>query len=532
MRVALYARYSSDLQNERSAEDQFGALRAVAQARGWLEVAAFADRGISGAALANRPGVQTLLQEAERGAFDIVLTEALDRLSRDQEGTAHIFKRLGFHNVQLETLSEGKISELHVGLSGTMNQLFLAELAKKTRRGLVARVKAGHSGGGRCYGYDIVPGEERGRLTINEEQAQVVRRIYRDYAGGTSPRSIAHALNNEGVPGPRGGTWSPSAIAGDRRARDGILCQELYIGVRVFNRRKFRKHPDSGRRSAVLNKESDWLREPIPQLRILDDELWQAVQSRHQALSEQPAAYARKPKRLLSGLMKCAVCGSSMTLNGGKYACSSNRERGTCSNGKIIAAETIERRLIEGVRTKLLAPEAIDRAVREHREAEAAKRREILRSRAPIERELAEIARKVARAQEMCLAEAISIEDLKALKAQHQGRQQELEDRLASLEQPSDVAPMPGAAAAYARLAERLQAAMMEGSDGEKVRTELRALIERVDFRPLEGLGKFELKVYGKLAALLGVSERAAASSQREVLVGAGTGFEPVTFRL
>ena len=66
MRVALYARYSSDLQNQRSAEDQFAAVRTIIQARGWTEVACFADRGISGANLANRPGVQSLLREAER----------------------------------------------------------------------------------------------------------------------------------------------------------------------------------------------------------------------------------------------------------------------------------------------------------------------------------------------------------------------------------------------------------------------------------------------------------------------------------
>lgn len=470
MRVALYARYSSDLQNERSAEDQFGALRAVAQARGWREVAAFADRGISGATLANRAGVQTLLRAADAGEFDVVLTEALDRLSRDQEGTAHIFKRLNYRGVSLETLSEGRVSELHVGLTGTMNQLFLAELAKKTRRGLVARVKSGHSGGGRCYGYDIVPGEERGLLAINEAQAEVIRRIYRDYAAGASPKAIAHALNKEGVPGPRGGTWSPTAIHGDRRAKDGILCQELYVGVRVFNRRRFRKHPDTGRRSSVLNDEKDWIREPAPSLRILDDELWAAVQARQGELAGRPAAYARKPKRLLSGLLRCAVCDSAMTLNGGKYACSANRERGTCSNGKIIAAERVEHRVVEGIRTKLLSPEAIAKAVEDHREAAAAKRREILASRAPIERELADIARKIERGQEMCLNEVISIADLKALTDKHATRRQELESKLASLEQPTEVAAHPGAAAAYARLAERLNHAIeREGDDGEAV---------------------------------------------------------------
>ncbi len=531
MRVALYARYSSDLQNERSAEDQFGALRAIVQARGWQEVAAFADRGISGAALGNRPGVQTLLQDAERGRFHVVLTEALDRLSRDQEGTAHLFKRLSYQGIELHTLSEGKISELHVGLNGTMNQLFLAELAKKTRRGLVARVKAGHSGGGRCYGYDIVEGAQRGNLTINATQRDVITRIYRDYAGGTSPKAIAHALNKEGVPGPRGGEWSSSAIYGDRRAGDGILCQELYIGVRVFNRRRFRKHPDTGRRSSVLNDESDWIRQPAPQLRLLDDALWNAVQARQKLVAAQPAAHARKPKRLLSGLLRCTVCGSGMTLNGGKYTCSAHRERGTCQNGKIIAAEKIERRVLDGIRAKLLAPEAIAKAVGDLQAERTAERRELLASRAPLERELVEIARKLERAQEMCLNEVISISDLKELKARHAERREGLEAKLASLDEPADVAVHPMAAQAYARLAERLYEAM-DDSSGEKVRTELRALIERVDFEPLKGLGQYGLYIHGKVAALLGVSERAAASHNCGVSLGAGTGFEPVTFRL
>jgi hypothetical protein len=89
----------------------------------------------------------------------------------------------------------------------------------------------------------------------------------------------------------------------------------------------------------------------------------------------------------------------------------------------------------------------------------------------------------------------------------------------------------PGLAERYAQIAERLHEAL-DRSDGEDLRTELRALIERVDFYPAEGLGKFELKVSGKHKALI-LSERASASlTNCEGLLGAGTGFEPVTFRL
>src|SRR5512132_1540661 len=107
-----------------------------------------------------RPGYQKLLEDARAGTFDIVVAEALDRLSRDQEDTAALYKQLGFAGVRLVTLAEGEISELHVGLKGTMNALFLKDLAMKTRRGLEGRVRLGRSGGGLCYGY-----KRCGRLT-------------------------------------------------------------------------------------------------------------------------------------------------------------------------------------------------------------------------------------------------------------------------------------------------------------------------------------------------------------------------------
>src|SRR5580765_1496401 len=89
--------------------------------------------------------------------FVVVLVEALDRFSRDQEDTAGLFKRLTFAGVRIVTVSEGDIGHLHVGLKGTMNALYLHDLAVKTRRGLRGRVAAGKSGGGLCYGYRVIP---------------------------------------------------------------------------------------------------------------------------------------------------------------------------------------------------------------------------------------------------------------------------------------------------------------------------------------------------------------------------------------
>ncbi len=142
-RVALYARYSSDNQSVSSIEDQFRICREQAAREKWKVVGAYKDAAISGASVTLRPGIQTLLQDAQAGKFDTVLAEALDRISRDQADVAILYKHFKFAGVMLVTLAEGEISELHVGLKGTMNALFLKDLAAKTHRGLRGRVEKG-----------------------------------------------------------------------------------------------------------------------------------------------------------------------------------------------------------------------------------------------------------------------------------------------------------------------------------------------------------------------------------------------------
>jgi len=197
------------------------------------------------------------------GKFDIILSEALDRISRDQEDIAGIYKRTSFAGVKIVTLTEGEVNELHIGLKGTMGALYLKDLADKTRRGLRGRVEAGKSGGGNSYGYDVVKkfdanGEaERGERKINEFEAGIVKRIFNAYAKGQSPRAIAKELNAEKVPGPSGKGWGPSTIHGNRKRGTGILNNELYIGRLVWNRLTYVKDPDTGKRVSRLNPEED-----------------------------------------------------------------------------------------------------------------------------------------------------------------------------------------------------------------------------------------------------------------------------------
>src|SRR5271165_6346252 len=212
MRAVIYARYSSDQQRATSIDDQIRLCKERIVREGWTLVQVYSDAAISGATIL-RPGYQAMMERTGEAEFDVVVAEALDRLSRDQEDIAALFKRLQFAGVRLITLGEGEIGVLHIGLKGTMNALFLKDLADKTRRGLRGRVEAGKSGGGNAYGYDVVrrrdaTGEpERGDRTINAIESTIVREIFSRYAAGEAPRKIAFDLNARRIPAPRSGAW-------------------------------------------------------------------------------------------------------------------------------------------------------------------------------------------------------------------------------------------------------------------------------------------------------------------------------------
>ena len=181
------------------------------------------------------------MSDAAACRFDVVYAEVLDRIRRDQEDIAGFYKCMRFADIRIVTLSEGEVGEIHVGLRGTMAAMFLKDLADKTRRGLRGRVEAGRSGGGNSYGYDVVhtlraDGTiDAGERRINVAEAEITRRIFRDYSIGISPRDIAKALKRASIPRPSGGAWGPSTINGNPVRGTGILNNEIYVGRLVWN---------------------------------------------------------------------------------------------------------------------------------------------------------------------------------------------------------------------------------------------------------------------------------------------------------
>ncbi len=364
-RAAIYARYSSDLQSPTSIEDQIRLCEERVCADGGKTVQSYTDHAISGASLV-RPGIQMLLQDAADGKFDVVYAEALDRLSRDQEDIAAVYKRLKFADVNIITISEGMVSELHIGLKGTMNAMYLTDLRQKIRRGQRGKVENGKSAGGLPYGYEVVKtfdssGElQRGDRQIAEDQAPIVRRIYEEYAAGKSPKAISAQLNKEGVPGPSGKGWTQSTINGNRRRGIGILNNEIYVGVMVWNRMRMIRDPETGKRISRINPEEEWIRKDVPELRIVSDELWQKVKERQRDLpsNEEEMWKAKRPKYLLSGLLRCGVCGGGMSMaNHDRYGCSTARNKGTCSNKLKIARSKIENAVISTMQDDLMDDE-------------------------------------------------------------------------------------------------------------------------------------------------------------------------------
>jgi DNA invertase Pin-like site-specific DNA recombinase len=519
-RAVDYHRYSSDNQRDASIEDQARICQERIRNEGWEHVRSYQDRAMSGASRL-RPAYQRLLEDARRREFDVVVAESLDRLSRDQEDVAHLFKHLTFVGVRLFTLSEGWISELHVGLSGTMGALYLKHLAEKTKRGLRGRVEAGRSGGGNSYGYDIVKtlnpaGEsERGLREKNDKQAAIVVEIMSQYAAGKSPRAIAKALNMRGVPGPSGGTWSPSAITGNNRRGTGILNNELYIGRIIWNRLRYVKNPTTGKRESRLNDADDWTRRDAPELRIVSQELWDAVKTRQRDMTRdtRPSKTAtgtrefwklQRPRFLLSGLMKCGCCGANYTKYGAnRFACAGARDRATCTNSLTIRGDILEESILAGLKTRLMEPAQFEQFARAFVAETNRQRGHAQAAKVKMRADIAAIDRQIKR-----LVDAI-LEGADALPLN--GKLKELDAEKSRLSEQLDATPEdkpllhPALAATYRDCVAELAAALYDDLEGRQAFELIRSMIEEVRLTPVAGQLTIELR--GDLAGILRIIE-------------------------
>ncbi|WP_408021690.1 recombinase family protein [Siccirubricoccus phaeus] len=530
-RVAIYARYSSDNQREASIEDQVRICRERADREGWSVVRVHTDYAISGSSLLLRPGIQALVQDALAGKVDIVLAESLDRFSRDQEDIAGVFKRTKFAGVMMFTLSEGEITELHIGLKGTMSALYLKDLADKTRRGLRGRVEKGLSGGGKCYGYDVVKriaddGDyTRGERSINEVEAEVVRGIFADYLRGLSPKTIAAALNRSGVKAPSGGEWGASTIYGNRERGTGILNNELYIGELVWNRLRYVKDPDTGKRVSRMNPETDLIRRSVPELRIVDQGLWDRVKAMQGELNkkDKPLWAKNRPKSLFAGLTRCGSCGGGFTtIATDRLGCAAARNKGTCTNRQLMRREELEGAVLRALRDHLMDEElcaefcaAYTARINELRRRHNASIDRFRVEQAKLERERQQIIRSI--------AEGVPAELIRDRAVVIQRRREELEQLLNQTEE-APVLFHPNMANRYQKEIRNLIASIADEATRIEAGTILRSLIDKIVLTPREGGKGLTVDLVGDLAGILSI----ATKSGRLTVAGELSKLQPV----
>ena len=400
IRCAIYTRYSSDLQRPTSSEDQIRNCHAAAKDKGWdvLDEYIRSDEELTGRTVVGREGSADLMRRAEQNPkpFDCILIDDTSRLGRYLPDVLKESDTLLFHGVfiyfvsdRLDTRDEG--SRIIHMVKGYGDERYSKDLAKKVHRGQEGCIRKGYTAGGTCYGYknkyltdptvkergqDRVVGVEQ---EVIREQAAVVVRIMELRAAGSSFSQIAKTLNAEGVPAPRRKYrgriqeyWVPSSIK-------EITRNELYRGVRVWNRTEKLLHPTKGRKAKRVRPQSEWIRVDCPGLRIVSDELWDRVQQTNQRMKDliygrRQGGFNRTPASrtyLFSGRMTCGVCGGKYSvIIGGhpskvRYGCTNHRFRNTCTNKITILRNRLEPQLISAISKNLLDPRLAPQRLRD-----------------------------------------------------------------------------------------------------------------------------------------------------------------------
>ena len=354
--AAIYARFSTDKQRETSLDDQIRVCEARAAIIGAQVTAAYRDNGISGSTpVGSRPGGSKLLADAIAGRVDVLLVEGLDRLSRDLVEQERIVRRLEYRGMRIVGVSDGYDSEaagrkIQRTMRGLINEIYLDDLRHKTHRGLAGQLARGGHAGGRAFGYRSVRDGQISRLEVVESQAEVVRWIYTNYAKGWSCQRLAAELNTRGIKTAHGGTWAVSALYGCPKKGSGVLNNALYVGQLIWNRSQYVKDPDTGKRTRLDRPQEEWVTDNRPELRIVSDELWQAVRERmgRATLQGGSAGKGKRPRTLFGGLLYCGKCGGAVVAtNARNYSCAARKDRGAVvCEGVVAQRAVVDKRLM------------------------------------------------------------------------------------------------------------------------------------------------------------------------------------------
>lgn len=241
MRCAIYTRVSTDIQVEEgySLESQKQRLEAYATAQGWEIHDFYVDEGYSAKNI-DRPQLQRMLADMKLKVFDVILVLKLDRLVRNVMNLHELLHDMDKYGVMFRSATESfdttsASGRLFISLVGTLAQWERETIAERVYSTMKTRAENGLLNGGPApYGYDW----EEGHLVVNEDEANVVRKIFEMYrSSGTA--AIAKNLNSQGYRTKKGALWSDFSVM-------YILNNSTYCGKIQWNKRRPKKNNRDG----------------------------------------------------------------------------------------------------------------------------------------------------------------------------------------------------------------------------------------------------------------------------------------------
>ncbi len=445
IKAVIYARFSSHNQREESLDAQVRACMERAKQLGYTVIEVYKDFALS-ATSDNRPEFQRMIADAEKKKFNVLLVHKLDRFSRDRYDSANYKRKLKIFGVQLmsvtENLDGSPESIILESVIEGMGQYYSANLAREVSKGQrETALQCKHLGGFPPLGYDVDPITRQ--YVINETEAKIIRLIFEKYSNGVGYNQILEYLNNHGFL-----TKSYTNKAGVHRegkpfskgSLNTILKSEKYVGTFVFNR-KLEKDV-TGKRRPEWRPEEEWIKVENGMPAIIDRETFDKVQIKLAVNHKNGGKFKAKEVYLLSSLVVCGECGSSMygnTRNCGRskskyssYRCSNRANHKGCSN-KEIRKEYLDNCVLDMLHDKLFSTQSIKKLATMlsdyNRKQSASNKGEV----SQVQRESQEIQGKINTIVRLVAESGISIETVKDEIKALEDRQRFLSDYLKEL---------------------------------------------------------------------------------------------------
>jgi site-specific DNA recombinase len=452
------------------------------------------------------------------------------RPSRDLE-------RLTFAEIKIHDL-KGEVTDIDIGIRGIMGPIWMKDLANKVRRGMDGRVRKGLIPGTVTYGYRV--GEAPGVREIDEAHAEVVRRIFREYAAGRPPRMIAFDLSHDGIKPPRSdGGWNVQTISGKSKGRAGMIGCSLYAGRLVWNVNRSVANPHTGRKVQRPGKPDDLMEIEVPHLRIVDEALWLAAQemlakrSGKHSRRREPANAKTAQDHLLAGLLVCETCSGPMvvmqtTADDVRVRCSAAHNRGACEHRKSYSMAKLDRAVLDGMKHRLTDTRALFELTKAYHSRFAARQKETRADGEKVQREVNRITVMIDR-----YISAIGESERPAIKGimekldRLEAERVSLEGRLALIDAESAgagnvVSLHPAALETFRQNIEDIHAALTGGSKNGSFRAAFRNIFERFVVHPTGKRAGYEVTPYARLSAILGVDLFPKGRSTEEMLAEQG----------